>query len=239
MLSIIIPTLNEEKYLPFLLRAIQIQNFNDYELIVADAGSQDKTIEIAKSYDCKIVSGGLPAKGRNEGAKIAQGDLLLFIDADVVLPKQSLTDFIEEFQKRNLDVAGFLLQPLKENKFVKILCNLFYNQPILMMEKFLPHAAMAILIKKNLHQKINGFDEEVKLAEDHDYVRRATKFGKFGILKSTKIFFSPRRFENDGWARTYLKYLFCEFYMVFRGPAKSDIFKYKFNHYKNKTEQHK
>lgn len=232
MLSIIIPTLNEEKYLPLLLRAIQEQKFDNYEIIVADAGSQDKTIEIAKSYDCKIVSGGLPAKGRNEGAKVAQGELLLFFDADAILPEESLVNFIEEFKRRDLDIAGFLLQPISRNKFIKFLYNYFYNWPVLIMEKLLPHASGTILIKKSFHSKINGFNEAIKFAEDTDYVRRAAKFGKFGILKSAKIFFSQRRFENDGWVKTYLKAIFGELYMTFLGPVKSDILKYKFGHYK-------
>ncbi len=69
MLSIIIPTLNEEKWLLFILESIKHQNFKNYEIIVADAGSRDKTIAIAKHYGCEIVPGGCPAAGRNNGAK--------------------------------------------------------------------------------------------------------------------------------------------------------------------------
>lgn len=87
MLSIIIPALNEEKFIPLLLESIKKQDFQDYEIIVADAGSKDKTVEISKNYNAAIVMGGLPAKGRNEGAKIARGDLFLFLDADVILPE--------------------------------------------------------------------------------------------------------------------------------------------------------
>lgn len=87
MLSIIIPTLNEEENLPKLLQSIKKQKLNqELEIIVSDAGSQDKTREIAKSFGCIIVEGGLLSKGRNNGAKEAKGDLLLFADADTVLP---------------------------------------------------------------------------------------------------------------------------------------------------------
>ena len=85
MLSIIIPTLNEEKYLPLLLKSIKEQNVKDYEIIISDAQSTDKTLDIAKKNNCKIVLGGLPGKARNEGAKVAKGNLLLFLDADVLL----------------------------------------------------------------------------------------------------------------------------------------------------------
>ena len=91
MLSIIIPTLNEEKYLPKLLESIKKQSFKDYEIIVADANSKDKTRKIARDYGCKITSGGiLPAVARNNGAKKAAGEILLFIDADCIIENNFL-----------------------------------------------------------------------------------------------------------------------------------------------------
>jgi len=236
MLSIIIPTLDEEKHLPLLLESIKKQDFSDYEIIAADAGSEDKTLEIAKDYGCKIVAGGLPARGRNQGAKAARGDLLLFLDADVILPEKTFGKILEEFNRRKLDIATFCLLPSKKNKMSKFFFTFFYNLPITSLEKVLPHAAMGILIKKSLFEKLSGFDEKIKLAEDHDLARRAGKLGKYGILKSTKLFVSDRRFKKDGWLKTGSKYLFCEGYMIFIGPVKSDIFKYKFNHYSKNKE---
>lgn len=226
MISIIIPTLNEEKYLPILLSNLAEQNFQDKEIIVADAGSEDKTIEIAQSFGCKVIEGGLPARGRNQGAKAAKGDLLLFIDADVFLPENSLRNFLAEFQKRKLDVASFFLRPWGKSKFLAVACQAFYNFPILVMERILPHGAGAILIKKELHQKVNGFDETIKLAEDHYYIRQAAKFGRFGLLRAGKVLFSQRRFKKEGLAKVYFKYILCELYMIFWGPVRSDIFKY-------------
>ncbi len=238
MLSIITPTLNEEKYLGLLLESIKKQNFADYEIIIADAGSTDKTLEIAKKYNCKIVPGGLPAYGRNEGAKIAKGDTLFFCDADVVLPDNFFEKSLAEFEKRNLDLASFCLIPVPKNKFSTFMLNVFYNQPIVLLESALPHAAMGILMKKNLFEKTEGFDEDVKLAEDHYLARRARKLfdAKFGIIKSTKIFVSDRRFKTDGWVSTGIKFLLCELHMIFIGPVKSDIFKYKFGHYGEKKK---
>jgi len=238
MLSIIIPTLNEENNLLELLKSIEKQNFKDYEIIIADAGSKDKTLEVAKKYNCKITSGGLPAKGKNQGAKIAQGDLLFFLDADVVLPKNVLGKILREFTKRKLKVAGFCLLPSSKSKLSKSIFTLFYNIPVLALEKILPHAAMGLLIEKNIFNELNGFDKTITLAEDHDLTRRAQKLGKYGILKSSKILVSDRRFRKDGWAKTYSKYLFCEGHMIFLGPVKSDIFEYKFGHYlKNKKNK--
>jgi len=124
MLSIVIPTLNEEKFLPRLLNSIKEQGFSDYEIIVADAESKDETTEIAKSFGCKIVKGGLPAKGRNEGAKRAKGDLFLFLDADIIfLSPKFLENLLKEFERRNLDVASFSIFP--ENKIDRALYGVY------------------------------------------------------------------------------------------------------------------
>ncbi|MBZ9578732.1 glycosyltransferase [Patescibacteria group bacterium] len=234
MLSIIIPTLNEEKFLPLLLDSIKKQDFGgESEIIVADAGSEDKTIEIAKIYNCKIIKGGLPAKGRNEGAKVAIGGLLLFLDADITLPEKFFEKALRKFKERNLDVASFCLEAQAKRKIKKFLFNVFYNWPILVLEKILPHGSQAILVKKTLHEKIGGFDEEIRFAEDHSYVRKAKKMGNFGILHSVKALSSLRRFEKDGWILTYLKYIFAEIYMIIFGDIKRDIFNYRFDHYRD------
>ncbi len=262
MLSIIIPTLNEEKYLPFLVESIKGQNFSDYEIIVADAGSKDKTREIAEGYGCKITAGGLPGKGRNKGALAAKGEMFLFLDADTILPKDFLEKSLEEFKKRNFGIASFYFSPHKKSAFLSLLYNLFYNFPILLTERILPHAAVGILIKRDLFFKLNGFDESILIAEDHDLARRAKKIAKagffdkkiakasffdkkiakasffdkkiarYGLLKSTRILVSDRRFRNDGWIKTSFKYFLCELYIIFFGPIRTNIFHYKFNHYK-------
>lgn len=233
MLSIIIPTLNEEKYLPNLLESIKNQDFKDYEIIVSDAGSKDKTLEIAKKYGCKFTIGGLPAKGRNEGAKIAKGSVLLFLDADTLLQKGFLKKNIEEFNKRGLGLAGVLLSFFEGRKFADYLLNIFYNIPIILMEKALSHTAMVIFVKKEVFDKINGFDQGIIIAEDHDMGRRASKISKFGILRSEKALVSRRRFEKDGWIRTYIKYVYAELHMIFKGPIReSKIIKYEFDHYR-------
>ena len=89
MVSIVIPAYNEENYLPRLLRSIQAQDFPDVEIIVADADSTDRTAAIARSAGARLTRGGVPAVGRNNGARLAKGDYLLFIDADTVIPTYS------------------------------------------------------------------------------------------------------------------------------------------------------
>ena len=233
MLSIIIPTLNEEKYLPKLLRSLQDQDFEgEYEVIVADAGSSDKTREIAKSFGCKITEGGLPAKGRNQGAKVAKGNLFLFVDADVILPKNFLKKAIEEFSSKKLDCASFLVLPQNKKFIYKIIFTVYYLCATT-CQRFFPLGWMAILTKREIHFKIKGFDEEIKIGEDHWYIKNAQKISNFGLVKSAKIIGSTRRFEKDGIIITCLRYIFVGLYMLFLGPPKRNIIKYEFNHYKN------
>ena len=108
ILSIVIPTKNEEKYLPELLQSIRRQNFpaSEYEIIVADNKSKDRTKEIAKQYNCRITKGGLPGPGRNFGAREAKGEILLFLDSDTrLLTKNFLKKSIAEFKKKGIDIG--------------------------------------------------------------------------------------------------------------------------------------
>jgi len=246
-LSIIIPALNEEDYLPLLLESIKKQDFINYEIIVADAGSKDKTKEIAKGYGCRIAVGGSVAKGRNQGAKIAKGDLFLFIDADMFFPCSGfLTELIKKFEKRKLKIATSSTCPVTDyfvssrnykSKKIDSVCHQVYYLWVKISQKVLPHANGIILIKKEIHQKINGFDEEIKLAEDQIYARQAAKFGKFGFLSMPPVLTSARRFECDGRLKAYLKYILAGVYMLLWGPIKSDIFKYRFDHYKQSLKK--
>jgi len=228
MLSIIIPTFSEEKYLPFLLESIKKQKFTDYEIIVADANSQDKTVEIAKTFDCKVVSGGSPAKGRNEGAKAAQGDIFLFTDADNIFWSENfLETLMREFKKRNLDIATFPIYP-KGKKIDKILYGIYNN--FINLTQY-PAAFNSILVKREIFEKVGGFDEEIKIGEDQYFVKMAKKYGKFGFIKTEPVLTSSRRLERDGRLITYLTHIISGIhFLLVGGRIKSDFYRYRFGY---------
>lgn len=232
MLSIIIPTLNEEKRLPKLLESIARGGFDDYEVIIADACSRDKTIEICRKHNCIITKGGLPARGRNSGAKIAKGDVLFFMDADLkFFPKSFLKKSMDYFTKNGLSVASFHVFPQKNNIYLNPLTvNLFYNFPQIILKKVFPMGAMGIMVKKDVFERVGGFDESITLAEDHYFVQQACKYGKFDVIKGVKIYMPLRRFEQDGYMRTAIKYLLCGLNMGFRGRPERRV-RYDFGHY--------
>ena len=199
ILSIIIPTYNEEEYLPVLLDSIKKQNFEDYEIIVADANSTDKTREIAKEYCCIIVDGGLPAVGRNNGAKIAKGEYLLFLDSDLVLTDDYLRDVLYEFRMERLGIAITQMVPMSD-KIEDKLFHDFANYFMIGVEKIKPHGAgcYGIIARKELHDECGGFDENLTFGEDTDYIERLAKKERFKVLRNAKICVSTRRLEEEG-----------------------------------------
>ncbi len=228
MISIIIPAFNEEQYLPKLLECLKNQTYKDYEIIVVDANSKDKTREIANKYGCRIVkSGALPGIGRNKGAKIAKGNILLFLDADTLINSSFLKNSIEEFEKNNLDAASVKIIPQSNKLIDKVFLGIF-NAWVTSTQYFYPHAIGAcIFCKKWLHGKINGFDEKIAVAEDMDYVKRCSTSGKFRILKNAKLYFSMRRYEHYGHFNVAMKIILGEVYRMFVGELKKDMFDYR------------
>ncbi|MBE0409859.1 MAG: glycosyltransferase [Anaerolineales bacterium] len=206
--SIIIPAINEEVYLPGLLGAIRRQTRPPLEIIVADAGSSDRTIEIALRVGCRLVPGGRPARGRNAGAAAARGDLLLFLDADVLPTPDFLARALEEFDRRGLDAATCPVKPLGGN-LVDAIFHEAANVFIQATSTFNPHApGFCILSRRQMHASIGGFDEALYLSEDHDYVRRVVaQGGRFGILH-VPIPVSIRRVESDGRWNVAVRYSF-------------------------------
>lgn len=231
MLSIIIPTLNEEQYLPRLLASIAGQRGTDFEITVADAGSTDATVRIAEVAGARVVAGGLPGAGRNSGAAVSIGETLLFLDADVVLPSRTfLGDCMKEFDARALAIASCEIDPLTDERLDRFM-HWVYNVYTVSTEKIVPHAGgFFILVRRAVHEAIGGFDETVRFAEDQEYVQRAVAVGPYGFLRCHKIAVSVRRFERDGRFTVAAKNLIAELHMRTIGPIRSDILKYRFGY---------
>jgi glycosyltransferase involved in cell wall biosynthesis len=238
MLSIVIPTYNEEEYLPLLLRSIQGQTYKDYEVVVADAHSKDRTRAVAAEFGARVVDGGMPSTGRNRGALAAKGDLILFLDSDVILPDPWFLQMtVAEFQKRGLGSATCRVHPLSDKKFDKVFHQVF-NYYMWVTQGSRPHApGFCIFVRRDVHQAINGFDEAIKLAEDHDFVNRASKIAEFGLLKTYKIPVSVRRLDRDGRLNVAVKYLLCELYLRTKGNVTTDIFNYTWGHTKEREKE--
>jgi len=218
--------------LPRLLDSIKAQEFNDYEIIVADAHSTDKTRDVAAEYGCRVVDGGLPAAGRNAGAAAAQGEFLFFLDADVVLPQGFIRNVYNEMQDRYFDLATCEIRPLSDYRLDRVLHRMI-NLAVLLNLRLDPKAfGFCIFVTRRLFRRVNGFDETIYVAEDNDFVKRASEFSNLRYLSSAYMMVSIRRFEKEGRFAYFKKGIKLNLYRTFRGEIRNDeVVKYEFENF--------
>lgn len=228
IVSIVVPTLNEEHYLPVLLGSILAQDFTNYEIIVADKQSKDKTREIARKFGCKIVDGGLPSVARNNGARVARGEWILFLDADVIIPYNFLKEFLAKVRSKHFGVATTMFIPLSDTNMDLALHKIVFHY-FKFMRNFKPMApGFCIFVKQSVHKKIGGFDESLRLCEDHDYVLRASKVCRFGVLDYPYVLVSVRRLDYERRYKLALKYGVAVFNLIRGKNAANNKIKYDF-----------
>ena len=207
MISIIIPTLNEERSLPSLLDAVCRQGA-EYEVFVVDGGSQDRTLEIARGHGVRT----LPSPpGRGDGicvgAKEARGDVLFFLHADSSLLPGALNR-INEVLLANPKIVGgnFRLIFDGDTPFSRWLTG-FYAW---IRSVGLYYADAGIFVRRSVYQALGGF-RSIPLMEDLDFVRRLEQFGCTCCIKDPPLITSSRRFAGRrpleillGWVRLHV-----------------------------------
>lgn len=240
--SVIIPAYNEEDYIGRLLKDLVAQRFKDLEVIVADAKSTDKTIDVINSYasqlDVKIVEAPPknPGAGRNNGAKVARGDWLLFLDADVDTDD---TDFIRTLLGKT-EAKGWKTSSAKMTTkgaklFGRIGTWLYYSYLQLVSRTKNPIGPGAcILTRSDFFHQLGGFNEKITYGEDNDYITRASKEG-FGYINDTYYFVDLRRFDEEGVIRLSIKNIRNEIHrLTHHSQLDESPFEYEFGkHHKN------
>ena len=209
LVSAIIPTLNEEKYLEGCLVSLKNQSGDfDLEIIVTDGGSVDNTLVIAKKYADKVVISDIrgPSVQRNFGARIAQGEILVFIDADTVASKDLLKNFVETFKDKY--VVGVIgpIYPLEKIKmaYLYTLTNAF--QKFLVKINYPLFWGASCGFRRSAFWEINGFDTKLNTSEDHDISLRIKNLGKIVFNDKILAFTSHRRFiQNEN--KTFYFYI--------------------------------
>lgn len=232
--SVVIPTKNEEQALKVLLNDLKEQTVQPHEVIVADAASTDATPRVAEQHQAKLVPGGLPGVGRNAGAAQASGEIIIFLDADVRLTEKHFFErTLNEFTRRNLDLATSDIYPMDPRGRLDKLGNRVYNRYVRLWGARHPHTpGFFIVVKKTIHQAIAGFDPTVIFLEDHDYGYRAVKkaAAKFAVLNSIKIGVTMRRFNRDGRLFVTLQYILAEIHYFIFGAIRHHGFRYRFGY---------
>jgi glycosyltransferase involved in cell wall biosynthesis len=204
--SIIVPTLNEESYVGILLNALYQQDFKNFEVIVVDAKSIDRTRKAVEKYlnrlDLRFVES--PVKGvsyqRNYGAKLSKYEHLIFFDADVDPEPGFLSKIADYVKNKPADVLTSWNIPIS-NKLVDEFIYWLHNQIVLEGIKRIAPGAVGtfIYVRKKVFEDIKGFDEAISFGEDFDLAKRIFDKGyKYVLLKDPKIRVSVRRFDTEG-----------------------------------------
>jgi glycosyltransferase involved in cell wall biosynthesis len=206
LFSIVIPTLNEAKYLPLLLNDLVKQTYADFEIIHIDGSSDDKTVELAKRFQSKlklktkVVSKRNVSFQRNAGAKLASGKWVLFMDADNRLPNYFLQGIKYQLEKHpEVDVFTNWIKVEDKITFSKQIENAI-NLGYEMYSWIGREAALGALIgvKNKICRQIK-FQEKSQIFEDSIFVRDCVKAGyNFLIFREPKYIYSLRRLKKEG-----------------------------------------
>jgi len=233
--SIIIPSLNEEINLPILLQAINNQTEKDFEVIVIDSKSTDNTKKEAEKFIGKIPNFKFIVRkcrnvsvGRNYGVLQTKGSFLVFFDADVEIEKNFLKEIKEKIVRYSLDATTVWNRPKTKSLAGKIALTLA-NLGMSLFQRIKPGAnGPCIIIKKDLFNKLKGFDEEIVFGEDFDLIQRAYQLkAKFRVFLRPILYVSTRRFEKEGFLMTVYKSGKALLYQLVFGPIRKPIFEYE------------
>ncbi len=194
----IIPVLNEAENIGLVISPIQ--RAENIEIIIVDGGSQDNTVEIAQGLGVKVI---VTNRGRalqmNAGAKIATGEILLFLHGDTQLPLGFETEVRETFINSNIIAGAFQLKINGDQLSLRLIeKTVFWRSKYLQM----PYGDQAIFIKASTFWEIGGFPEQL-IMEDFEFIRRLNRLGRIEILSSSVIT-SGRRWKKLGVFKTTL-----------------------------------
>jgi len=209
VISIIIPTLDEEHSLPALLDALRQQEAAN-EVIVVDGGSRDRTLDVARSSGVRtLVSRSGRGAGLSIGAEASHGDVLLFLHADSNLPPGAL-DRINEVLATNANIIGgnFRLVFDGDTNFSRRLTRFCAWIRVLGFY----YGDSGIFVRRGVYQALGGF-RPIPVMEDWDFVRRLERFGRTCCIADPPLVTSSRRFEKRdpleivyGWVRIHTLY---------------------------------
>lgn len=212
--SVIIPTLNEEKLLPDLLKQLtdpEINKIYQLELIVSDGGSTDNTVKIALDYADVVTvhTGGriqTIGEGRNKGAGFASGDILIFLNGDVRIkePLEFFRFIRENFNEHDyLAITGYVSIYPEQAILLDTLFHFCYNHYFQLLNNIGVGMGRGEchIIRKEIFDKLGGYNEEFAAGEDFDLYRRIGSEGSILFSSKIRVYESPRRFRKRGYFR--------------------------------------
>ena len=221
MISVIIPTYNEEETISETIkRIVELDQANLVkEIIIADGGSADDTAEMAKKQGTKVVVS--PVKGRgaqmNYGASFAQNDVLYFLHADTV-PPEKFSDDIARAITQGFTSGCYQLSFDVSHWFLKANC--WFTRFDVNAVRF---GDQSLFVTKKIFERCGGFREELIMMEDQEIIGRIKKYGKFKVINRSVIT-SARKYLDNGIYRMQ-GIFFLIWLMYYLGYAQQKLLK--------------
>ncbi|MBN1431778.1 MAG: glycosyltransferase [Methanomicrobiaceae archaeon] len=232
-ISVVIPTFNEEQNIVNCLESLETQTISreNYEVIVVDGNSKDKTRELAEPLADKVIIQTSKKVGgaRNDGAAISSGVIIATTDADCIIPEDWLEKIIGSFEKdeRIVQLYGTVLplEPGIKFRFYLALANIFSRIG------YYTHTLYYTLgcntaFTRSAYMQLEGY-KCIDAGDDLEIAQRMRKIGKVKLNSKLWVKFSMRRYVQFGT----LKSLYVWLYIVFKG-GESDKYTYAQREYK-------
>jgi glycosyltransferase involved in cell wall biosynthesis len=227
MISIVIPTFQEENRLEKTLSSLTKLTL-PHEIIISDGKSTDRTLEIARKYPTKIVvwngeTRQKPGVGRNDGAKMATGEFLAFIDSGCVIkePDQFFGALLKDFSDPEIVAITLNVRVPEGDKrisdhFFQGLINLSYwfmNNVV--------HFGGAMgrfqIMRKSAYDKIGGYSSDLTFYEDVNMFQRLAKVGRTYYDRRLSVYHDEARARKVGWAKLMWLWNINNFWQLFFG----------------------
>ena len=209
MISVIIVAYNEAEWIHSIISELEKQNHPDFEILLADGGSTDETVSLAKQRGVQTVTCRRGKSSQmNDASKKVTGNVLFFVHADMTFPKNTLLTIKEHIDK-GFDGGGFSNVFDEHNKKIKRIgnwMNLRFFDRREQSDKGIFYGDNGIFVKKEVFEQLNGF-KEVPIMEDYDFSNRMRK--KYNVVKIKKpvITVSARRHAKSGFWKTRFQWV--------------------------------
>ena len=223
-ISVVIPAYNEESAIERCLESLKKQTYKDYDIIVVNAESTDKTAEVSARYTDNVITAktGSPGPARNLGVKSSQSEVIAFTDADTIVAESWLSEIAKKFEDSKVVGVGGVLRPLDarllDRIMFKINSDLWYR--LTAVFGFYQLGTPNCAYRRSAFLAAGGFDEKLSMLEDTELSLRIKKYGRIIIDKNMVVYNSARRFKQEGYIRVFLRYL-KEYVNLFMGKAVS------------------
>ena len=205
LVSIIVPTMNEEKRLGMLLESIRRSWYKNIEVIVADYNSYDKTREIAEKYGAEVVNVDKPGIGYATylGTKYANGEILIRVDADTIIPPHVIYNTVKIFQQHHDVLVYHVGHFYHDGDFIDNLLAFLYDK---YWRKPWNTTGHFIAFRREVMKRVN-FDPNLRYHEDYNFGERVKDvYGSQAFLfnRYDAVFISSRRIRKVGKVRYIL-----------------------------------